>query len=76
MLSTLATPIVTAGRCWIGMAGHFLHCDDIGPGIQQVTDEGAAKVVRREPRHPSLPGPLCDVKGCGTKKGIELRDTF
>ncbi len=60
VLGPLAPAIVAAGGGRIGVAGHLLDGDDVGPGVQQVADEGAAKVVGREAGNPGHFGPFAE----------------
>ena len=48
LLGTLAATIVASGRGDAGMARELLHTGDVGAGIEQLADERAAQVMRRE----------------------------
>ena len=58
-LGPLAAPVVAGGGLEVGVPGQLLHGGQVGPGVQQVGDEGAPEVVRarRGPRGP--PRPAC-----------------
>ena len=40
------------------MARELGHGGNVGPGVEQIADEGAPQIMRREVRHAGLRGPL------------------
>jgi hypothetical protein len=54
LLGPLTATIIAGGRVYRRVAGELLRDRDVGAGVEQVTDEGAAKVVRRERRDSRL----------------------
>jgi hypothetical protein len=52
----LLAPVVAGRGVDLGTPGELLDCAEIGAGIEQVADEHAPQVVRREGRHTGLDG--------------------
>ncbi len=53
-LGGLTSPVVAGGGGRFGVAGQFLHREDIDTGLEQGGDKGAAQIVRREGCRPGL----------------------
>lgn len=58
VLGLLTATIISTGGVRVGVARHLLHRHNIGPGIQQISHEGAAKIVGGEIFHARFFGPL------------------
>ncbi len=58
LLAGFAAPVIGGCRRHIGVPGQLLHGGDVGAGVQQVRDEAAAQIVRRQMGDLCLLGPL------------------
>ena len=55
-LGFFRSPVIALGGGHVGVSGELLHAGNIGAGVEQLADEGAAQVMGREARHVELFG--------------------
>jgi hypothetical protein len=56
-LRMLTAAIIPRPRLRIRVSRQSGHRTDVGPSVEQVTDEGSPEIMRREPQHSSLRRP-------------------